>query len=78
MNNSLKCLFFVLPFWSCQDSKPKYETNTTSYEANWEILAKHTTNPEWFHDSKLGIYFHWGFIVFLLMVLNGTRIDYIV
>jgi alpha-L-fucosidase len=30
------------------------------YEANWESLKKHKAAPEWFKDSKLGIYFHWG------------------
>ncbi len=30
------------------------------YEANWESLSKHEKEPEWFKDSKLGIYFHWG------------------
>lgn len=27
---------------------------------DWESLAKHNTEPEWFKDAKLGIYFHWG------------------
>ena len=30
------------------------------YNANWESLFKHEAAPEWFVDSKLGIYFHWG------------------
>ncbi len=30
------------------------------YEPTWESLAKHNTQPEWFKDAKLGIYFHWG------------------
>ncbi|MGL1885130.1 MAG: alpha-L-fucosidase [Reichenbachiella sp.] len=30
------------------------------YEANWESLAKHNEEPDWFLDAKLGIYFHWG------------------
>lgn len=33
---------------------------TEKYEPNWESLAKHQKEPEWFKDSKLGIYFHWG------------------
>ncbi len=37
----------------CDTSKPKYEDN-------WESLAQHNKEPEWFKDSKLGIYFHWG------------------
>jgi alpha-L-fucosidase len=30
------------------------------YEPNWESLAKHNIEPEWFKDAKFGIYFHWG------------------
>lgn len=29
------------------------------WQPNWESLSKHEI-PEWFHDSKLGIYAHWG------------------
>lgn len=29
-------------------------------EENWESMATHEKEPEWFIDSKLGIYFHWG------------------
>ncbi len=32
----------------------------TIFEPTWESLAKHDTEPEWFKDSKFGIYFHWG------------------
>jgi len=31
-----------------------------SYEADWQSLAKHEEVPEWFRDTKFGIYFHWG------------------
>lgn len=30
------------------------------YEPNVESLSEHNASPEWFADSKLGIYFHWG------------------
>ena len=30
------------------------------YTADWESLEKVNESPEWFADSKLGIYFHWG------------------
>lgn len=30
------------------------------FTADWESLAKVNESPEWFADSKLGIYFHWG------------------
>lgn len=31
-----------------------------AYTADWESLAQYNESPEWFADSKLGIYFHWG------------------
>ncbi|UZR99059.1 alpha-L-fucosidase [Chondrinema litorale] len=31
-----------------------------AFEENWESLSKIETQPEWFKDAKLGIYFHWG------------------
>lgn len=30
------------------------------YEENWESIAQHNEEPDWFQDAKLGIYFHWG------------------
>ncbi len=39
---------------------PEEQNSTPKYEANWESLAKHNEEPDWFQDSKLGIYFHWG------------------
>lgn len=50
---------------SCQEQK---ETETVeeaqqkidAYEEDWASLGKHNESPEWFKDSKLGIYFHWG------------------
>ncbi len=54
---SLKLLTFIslaLALGSCA-TEPE-----PLYEANWESLEKHEKEPEWFKDSKLGIYFHWG------------------
>ena len=31
-----------------------------AFEADWASLSQHEAAPEWFRDSKLGIYFHWG------------------
>lgn len=31
-----------------------------AYTADWKSLSAHQSAPEWFADSKLGIYFHWG------------------
>ena len=30
------------------------------YAEDWDSLATHNKEPEWFKDAKLGIYFHWG------------------
>ena len=30
------------------------------YQPNWTSLSHHEAAPEWFQDTKLGIYFHWG------------------
>ena len=30
------------------------------YSEDWTSLGKHNESPEWFKNSKLGIYFHWG------------------
>ncbi|MEL6389634.1 MAG: alpha-L-fucosidase [Bacteroidota bacterium] len=43
---------------SCRPSQK--DALSTTYEADWESLAEHDEAPEWFADSKLGIYFHWG------------------
>ena len=49
----------------CQDTEKKLQAIKEDqlwhpYEQNWESLAKYEEAPEWFADSKLGIYFHWG------------------
>ncbi|MGJ8681120.1 alpha-L-fucosidase [Paraglaciecola sp.] len=45
---------------SCAPSTQKENPKPVTYEENWESLAQHNSKPEWFADSKLGIYFHWG------------------
>ncbi|MHC5074524.1 MAG: alpha-L-fucosidase, partial [Planctomycetota bacterium] len=35
------------------------QADAKKYEASWESLGQHET-PEWFENSVLGIYFHWG------------------
>ncbi len=35
-------------------------TESGEYEPTWESLSRHQEIPEWLHDAKLGIYFHWG------------------
>ena len=39
---------------------PEEQNATPKYEENWESLAQHNEEPDWFQDAKLGIYFHWG------------------
>ena len=41
------------------------------YEPNWESLGPHEAAPEWFQDSKLGNYFHWG--VYSVLAMGSER-----
>lgn len=43
-------------------SKPCSEGGSSchAYEENWESVAKVNQTPDWFLDSKFGIYTHWG------------------
>lgn len=42
----------------------KVQNNTSAqdlvYKENWNSLAEHNEDPDWFRNAKLGIYFHWG------------------
>ena len=67
-------LLLGLAFQSCEESGATAGGDTETmtgdddrssdqdgpYEADWESLAKANETPEWFADSKLGIYAHWG------------------
>lgn len=53
---SLTAIGFTL--FMCAPKKSEQKVN--AYEPTWESLAQHNTEPEWFKDAKLGIYFHWG------------------
>ncbi len=47
----------------CKDQKKEEVVTVKKIEVDsdsWESLAKYTYDPEWFADSKLGIYFTWG------------------
>ena len=46
----------------CTSGPDELDSRTASppFEADWASLARHEAAPEWFRDSKLGIYFHWG------------------
>ncbi len=46
---------------SCNNSTKKTEQqDSPKYSENWESLANHNEQPDWFQNAKLGIYFHWG------------------
>jgi len=58
------CLFCLVSselFYSCTEAKttPR-EENEPKYLPTWESLSRHEQAPDWFKDSKFGIYFHWG------------------
>lgn len=45
---------------STKQSSEEENAAALKYQENWESLAKHNEEPDWFQDAKLGIYFHWG------------------
>lgn len=49
--------------WSYSDFTFRFMTEVkppvTTYQANWESLSNYSC-PEWFKDSKFGIFIHWG------------------
>ncbi len=54
INLAALAVVILLVFTSCQHS------SVPKFEENWESLSKINKEPEWFKDSKLGIYFTWG------------------
>lgn len=40
------------------ESTPKKDIKVEA--DSWDALSNYVTDPEWFANSKLGIYFHWG------------------
>lgn len=63
--------FYVIIFQQCKNStNQNILSNDTDdvnlvdekkkFSADWESLSKHDEEPDWFKDSKFGIYFHWG------------------
>ncbi len=51
---------------SCKTDKNNKENLLTAtdsipkYEPNWESIKKNYKDPEWFNNSKFGIFIHWG------------------
>jgi alpha-L-fucosidase len=58
----LSLLIAVAFFTGCGNAPKKAveEQKPPKYQENWESLAQHNEEPDWFQDAKLGIYFHWG------------------
>ena len=59
------CLGFLamnlaLQFCATPANESANFTNRITFEPTWESLSQHEAAPEWFQDSKLGIYFTWG------------------
>ncbi len=52
-------LIFILLLFNCRHRESE-KANPPEYTANWESLANHNQEPQWFQDAKFGIYFHWG------------------
>ena len=58
--NIFSILLFTIVIVACQSEQPKEEAKEPAFAPNWESLAQHNEEPDWFQDAKLGIYFHWG------------------
>lgn len=52
--------FYLLIVIALISIKPITAQPDFRYEANWESIRTHYTVPEWFRDSKFGIFIHWG------------------
>lgn len=42
------------------------------YKPDWLTFTDYEA-PKWFRNAKFGIFIHWGFLVFLLFVMNGIQ-----
>ncbi len=63
MKSQILSLLIVVAFLTACGTAPKkaiVEQKIQKYQENWESLAQHNEEPDWFQDAKLGIYFHWG------------------
>lgn len=43
-----------------QVAQSSANNQTPVFEPNWESIKKNYKDPEWFNDSKFGIFIHWG------------------
>ncbi len=58
--NLMLAVLFIAGCSSSGNKSQQEKTASVKYEENWDSLAKHNEQPEWFQDAKFGIYFHWG------------------
>ncbi len=42
------------------DADADGDSDVNPYTPDWPSLDKHVAAPEWFQDTKFGIYYHWG------------------
>jgi alpha-L-fucosidase len=62
----LVSISMIMLFLSCANTTESKKTEevavnqTAEFTEDWASLGKHNESPEWFKNSKLGIYFHWG------------------
>ncbi|MEL6590096.1 MAG: alpha-L-fucosidase [Bacteroidota bacterium] len=62
MSRIFVLIFLALTFWAtgCSlEGKNASSPATIKYEPNWESISNYQI-PEWFIDSKFGIFIHWG------------------
>ncbi|NNK76865.1 MAG: alpha-L-fucosidase [Maribacter sp.] len=55
----------LFAFLGCTENKESQKSEIIAkekqqYTKDWASLGHHNESPEWFKNSKLGIYFHWG------------------
>ncbi len=60
LTTAIVFIFFGTIIHSCSPAQTAPKEAVINYTADWESLAKHNASPDWFEDSKFGIYFHWG------------------
>ncbi len=60
-------LFLIISIlFSCGGKNEKQVAQSSAnnkapvFEPNWESIKKNYKDPEWFNDSKFGIFIHWG------------------
>lgn len=57
------CFLFLIAAWNRPELSTSGKISPGGFQKftpDWLSLSEHTESPEWFQDSKFGIYFHWG------------------